>query len=274
MGKTSLRRKPLVELCLQQNWEPRHLQQPPGDGQTPEDLLSLELQLICAEGDPALADALVAAARRQGVKPARLKGMASSDEAKPKASPPDPLTVLRRVCARAGVTPVMLKESLKEGLEQALAKEMQIARQQGQHQLVVMLGRKAGKLGLAHPRIEINYRRSERLLHRDHVMREVETLLAGKRSAKERAEQLMLEAITDDPDFRLCRLQLEARLRERLGRPADPFSEELLDHRVGLEINRRRLALLEERLSPSVPEPVGGADQEAGSAPGTSEQTG
>ena len=80
-------------------------------------------------------------------------------------------------------------------------------------------------------------------------MDEVEALLAGKRSAKDKAEQLMLEAITEDPEFRLCRLRLEQRLKDRLDRgKTDPFRTELLDLRVSLELSRRRLELLEQRL--------------------------
>ena len=76
------------------------------------------------------------------------------------------------------------------------------------------------------------------------------TVLEGKRSAKDKAEMLMLEAITEDPEFRVCRRQLEACLRDRFGAAKnDPLAAELLDQRVGLELNRRRLALLEQRLS-------------------------
>ena len=97
--------------------------------------------------------------------------------------------------------------------------------------------------------------RSERLLRRDTVMEKVEELLVGKRSAKDKAEQLMLKTITDDPEFRSCRLRLEQRLKERLDRgKTDPFRTELLDLRVSLELNRRRLELLEQRLSDG-PEP-------------------
>ena len=149
-----------------------------------------------------------------------------------------------------------MTESFGGDLNLACAREMQAARLQGQHQLVVNLGRKARKLGVHHPRINSNLERSERLLRHQNVMETVQKLLAGKRSAREKAEQLMVEAITDDPEFHECRQQLLACLKERLGRKSkDPFRDELLEARVGLELNRRRLALLEQRLKSTEPHP-------------------
>ena len=226
------------------DWSPHHLQRTPEDGQTLVDLVVLELEEIRTAGRDHIGDALVQLLSRQGVVDQRLELSPPT-----KKTSPDALTVLRRVCMKAGVSPTVLTETFEGDLDLACAREMQSARQQGLHQLVVNLGRKARKLGVRHPRIASNLMRSERLLRHQNVLDTVEKLLAGNRSAREKAEQLMLEAITEDPEFTQCRQLLLARLRERMGRKRkDPFLEELLEERVALELNRRRLELLEQRL--------------------------
>ena len=247
MPNTALRRKPLVDACRKEGWEPRYLNQQPAHGETPVDLLLRELKDLSDAGRQDVRNLLLYAVQHQGFEDSRLPEV--GPDALQRLSP-DPLTALRKVLQKAEIQPVVLLDDLSDGIELACAKEMQLQRQQGNHQLVVALGRRALKLGLDHPRIQSNLNRSDRQWKRDALMEKVERLLAGKRSAKDKAERLMIEAITDDPEFRVCRRQLEHCLRERLGAVKnDPLASELLDQRVGLELNRRRLALLEQRLS-------------------------
>ena len=248
MPKPALRRKPLVDTCRQQGWDPRYINEQPTDGETLVDLLLRELQDLSEAGRQDLRDLLLNAVQHQKFEDPRLP-VVDQDASVPR-SRGNPLTALRKVCQKAEIQPVVLLDDLSDAIELACAREMQLQRQQGNHQLVVALGRRALELGLDHPRIQSNLGRSDRQWRRDALMAKVGELLEGKRSAKDKAEMLMLEAITEDPEFRVCRRQLEACLRDRLGTVKnDPLAAELLDQRVGLELNRRRLALLEQRLS-------------------------
>ena len=275
-----MRRRPLVECCKQQGWTPHYLHQSPAEGETPVDLLVKELQDLRDAGRGDLAGCLLEVAAQQGVEDERLQPKSqgngveqqSSQSADVQAQDSEArqettrvLEALRKVCRKAGVTPLRLTDSVGDAVEQACAKEMQAARQQGNHSLVIALGRKALRLGLDHPRIHSNLQRSERLLRRETLLEEVNALLQGKRSAKEKAEHMMLEALIDDPEFKLCRTLLNNRLRERLSRgKGDSFADELLDHRIGLEFNRRRLELLEQRRGVGSDRSVG-SDQSADS---------
>ena len=257
MAPTTLRRKPLLLCCREENWQPRFLQRPPADGETSLDLLVREIETLQAEGRSDLVKRLVKAAAKQGVVDQRLR---------PKSKRPghcldataarELLKELLKVCQKAGLTGEAL--SAAEGqdgeeLQRACIREMQTLRQQGHQRTVVALGRRAIRAGLDHPRLRNNLIRSERLLRRDTLMEKVESLLAGKRSAKGKAEQLMLEAIVDDPEFRLCRIRFEQHLKQRLDRGKnDPFRAELLDLRVSMELSRRRLELLEQRMDDDV----------------------
>ena len=252
MASTALRRKPLLLCCSKENWTPRFLQHPPAEGESSLDLLVRELELLRAEGRSDLAERLVKAAAKQGVADPRLSsGSARSGQTLDAVAAADLLKDLLQVCSKAGCSGEAL--SAAEGqdgaaLQRACIREMQNLRQQGHQRTVVALGRRALRAGLDHPRLRNNLIRSERLLWRDTLMDKVDGLLAGKRSAKDKAEQLMLEAITEDPDFRSCRVRLEQRLKERLDRgKTDPFRKELLDLRVSMELSRRRLELLEQR---------------------------
>lgn len=253
MASSGLRRKPLLMCCRDENWQPRFLQHPPAEGESSLDLLVREIETLRAEGRSDLVRRLVKAAAKQGVVDQRL----SSASGRPgpgldATAASELLKELLKVCQKAGLSGEDL--SAAEGqdgdaLQRACIREMQNLRQQGHQRTVVALGRRALRAGLDHPRLRNNLIRSERLLRRETLMDEVEALLAGKRSAKDKAEQLMLEAITEDPEFRLCRLRLEQRLKDRLDRgKTDPFRTELLDLRVSLELSRRRLELLEQRL--------------------------
>ena len=254
MASTELRRKPLLLCCSRGHWDPRFLNHPPKQGESSLDLLVRELETLRAEGRHDLAQRLVKAAAKQGVVDPRLN--APSPSAGPTidaVAARDLLKELLQVCAKAGV-PVSALSAAEgqdgEALQRACIKEMQTLRQQGHQRTVVALGRRALRAGLDHPRLRSNLMRSQRLLQREALMEKVDALMAGKRSAKDKAEQLMLEAITEDPEFRSCRIRLEQRLKERLDRgKTDPFRTELLDLRVSLELNRRRLDLLEQRLS-------------------------
>ena len=247
MPNTALRRKPLVDACRKEGGDPRYLNQQLADGETSVDLLLRELKDLSDAGRQDLSDRLLCAVQHQGFEDSRLPDVGPEASQR---SRPDPLTALRKVLQKAEIQPVVLLDDLSDGIELACAKEMQLQRQQGHHQLVVALGRRALKLGFDHPRIQSNLSRSDRQSKRDALMEKVERLLTGKRSAKDKAERLMIEAITDDPEFRQCRRQLEQCLRERFGSVKnDPLASELLDQRVGLELNRRRLELLEQRLS-------------------------
>ena len=121
---------------------------------------------------------------------------------------------------------------------------------QGQHKLVISLGETAVAMGLDHPRISNNLTRSRILLKREARLDKIQRLLQGKRSSRDRAEALLVEGLLDDPGTSSYRVLLEKRLRDRLRRAKrDPFRLELLDVRVGHEINRRQLELLELRQS-------------------------
>ena len=267
MANTALRRKPLVEICRREGWTPRYLSQQPSDGDTAVDLLLRELQDLRESGRQDLSDLLLEAAREQGIKDSRLPSTATTGT--PQRCETDSLAALRKICQKAEVSPTFLVEDLSEGIELACAKEMQLLRQSGSHQLVVALGRRALKLGLDHPRIQSNMSRSDRQWRRDSLMTKVEELLSGKQSAKEKAEALMLAAIVDDPDFRLCRLRFEQCLRERLAAGNDDsLASELLDQRVGLEFNRRRLELLEQRFSAAIDQDQTVANQTVANQPG------
>jgi len=254
MASTELRRKPLLLCCRRENWAPRCLQDSLKDGESSLDLLVRELDVLRAEGRHDLAQRLVKAAAKQGVVDPRL------NPPSPSAGPTigadaasELLKDLRRVCSKAGLPVGALAAAAaqdQEALQQACIKQMQTLRLQGHQRTVVALGKRAIRAGLDHPRIRSNLMRSQRLLQRDKLMGTVDELLAGNRSAREKAEQLMLEAITEDPEFRSCRLRLEQRLKERFSRGKnDPFRTELLDLRVSMELNSRRLELLEQRLS-------------------------
>ena len=253
MASTALRRKPLLLCCRDENWQPRFLQHPPAEGESSLDLLLREIEALRAEGRSDLAKRLIKAAAKQGVVDQRLSPTSERPgEILDATAASELLKELLKVCRKAG----LLGEALSvaegqdgEALQRACIREMQNLRQQGHQRTVVALGRRALRGGLDHPRLRNNLIRSERLLRRDTLMEEVEELLAGKRSAKDKAEQLMLEAIAEDPEFRLCRIRLEQRLKERLDRgKSDPFRTELLDLRVSLELSRKRLELLEQRL--------------------------
>ena len=153
---------------------------------------------------------------------------------------------LRKLCRHAGHTPEVLGASTDVPLDQACALEMQICRQRGQHNLVISLGETAVAMGLDHPRISNNLTRSRKLLMREARLEKIQRLLQGKRSSRDRAETLLVEGLLDDPGTSSYRVLLEKCLRDRFRRAkGDPFKLELLDVRVGHEINRRQLELLE-----------------------------
>ena len=117
---------------------------------------------------------------------------------------------------------------------------------------MISLGETAVAMGLDHPRIHNNLVRSRQLLEREARLDKIQRLLQGKRSSRDRAEALLVEGLLDDPGTSRYRVLLEKRLRERFRRPKrDPFRLELLDVRVGHEINRRQVELLELRQSSS-----------------------
>ena len=156
------------------------------------------------------------------------------------------------LCRDAGYTPELLGAGKDLPLDQACAREMQICRLQGQHKLVISLGETAVAMGLDHPRIQNNLSRSRKLLRREARLAKIQRLLQGKRSSRDRAEALLVEGLLDDPGTSTYRVLLEKRVRDRFRRAkGDPFKLELLDARVGHEINRRQLELLELRQSSS-----------------------
>ncbi len=157
---------------------------------------------------------------------------------------------LRRLCRKAWHTPEVLGAVTDLPLDQACAREMQICRLRGQHNLVISLGETAVAMGLDHPRILNNLVRSRKLLEREARLGKIQRLLQGKRSSRDRAEALLVEGLLDDPGTSRYRLLLEKRLRDRFRRDKrDPFRLELLDVRVNHEINRRQIELLELRKS-------------------------
>ena len=157
---------------------------------------------------------------------------------------------LRNLCRDAGHTPEVLGAVIDLPLDQACAREMQICRLQGQHKLVISLGETAVAMGLDHPRIHNNLTRSRNLLKREARLEKIQRLLQGKRSSRDRAEALLVEGLLDDPGTSSYRVMLEKRLRDRFRRAkGDPFRLELLDVRVGHEINRRQIELLALRQS-------------------------
>ncbi len=266
MASTELRLEPLLLCCRKENWDPRSLRDSLKEGESNLDLLVCELDVLRTEGRHGLAKRLVAAAAKQGVVDQRLSPPSKAAGPRIDAdAAKELLKDLRRVCLKAGLSDEALAAAEGQdeaALKQACFKQMQAMRLQGHHRTVVALGRRAIRAGLDHPRIRNNLERSERLLRHQRVMDTVQKLLAGKRSAREKAEQLMVEAITDDPDFHDCRQQLLACLKERLGRRSeDPFRDELLEARVGLELNRRRLELLEQRLLSTKPQSISADDQ-------------
>ena len=157
---------------------------------------------------------------------------------------------LRKLCRDAGHTPEVLGAGMDLPLDQACAREMQLCRQKGQHNLVISLGETAVAMGLDHPRIQNNLSRSRKLLRREARLAKIQRLLQGKRSSRDRAEALLVEGLLDDPGTSTYRVLLEKRVRDRFRRAkGDPFKLELLDARVGHEINRRQIELLELRQS-------------------------
>ena len=159
---------------------------------------------------------------------------------------------LQKLCRDAGHTPELLRTSRDLPLDQACAREMQLCRQKGQHNLVISLGETAVAMGLDHPRIHNNLTRSRKLLKREARLAKIQRLLQGNRASRDRAEALLVEGLLDDPGTSTYRVLLEKRVRDRFRRAKrDPFKLELLDVRVAHEINRRQLALLELRQSSS-----------------------
>lgn len=159
---------------------------------------------------------------------------------------------LRKLCLDAGHPPEVLGASREVPLDQACAQEMQICRLKGEHKLVISLGETAVAMGLEHPRIRNNLTRSRKLLKREARLGKIQKLLQGKRSSRDRAETLLVEGLLDDPGTSRYRMLLEKRLSDRFRRAKrDPFRLELLDVRVGHEINRRQVELLELRQSSS-----------------------
>jgi hypothetical protein len=157
---------------------------------------------------------------------------------------------LKGVCLKSGWAPQYLQTAPDGDLALGCALEMQRCRQAGQHALVVALATEAGVLGLDHPRIEENLKRSRAKAAKASVLSQVQTLLDANPPCYEAAVTLLADALVHEPDSGEYRKLLVQAVRQEITeRSGDALTPEIRDATVDLHVNERLLDALQRRRS-------------------------
>lgn len=158
------------------------------------------------------------------------------------------LQALQAVCRKAGWAPNALGPEAEADVALACAREMQRCRQADQHALVVALAAEAALLGLEHERIRENLNRSRGRARRDSTLAQVQALLQGDRASQEAAIELLLDAMSTDPECSEYRKILAESIEHRLNpRSLHALTPELRQATIDLEVNQLLLERLERR---------------------------
>lgn len=156
------------------------------------------------------------------------------------------LESLKSVCLKRGWAPQCLQNAPDDDLALSCALEMQRCRQAGQHSLVVALATEAGVLGLDHPRIEENLKRSRAKAVKASVLSQAQALLDTNPPSCHAAATLLADALVHEPDSSDYRKLLEKAVRlEITERSGDALSPEIRDATVDLHVNERLLDALQ-----------------------------
>ena len=139
--------------------------------------------------------------------------------------------------------PEVLFSNEKADIAVLYGREMQLQRLKKHHDLVVEMGRLAGKLKLSHERIATNYKKSLQASVRQKNLNELEQLRISENVSKKDYEKAIIKAWIEDPDcseyLELLKKVISKRLRQ------DPLyssaSKELKGELVDFQINRRIL---------------------------------
>lgn len=166
----------------------------------------------------------------------------------PTLSAAEQLQALQAVCRKAGWAPNALGSEAEADVALACAREMQRCRQADQHALVVALAAEAALLGLDHDRIRDNLTRSRGRARRDSTLAQVQALLQGDRASQEAAIELLLDAMSTDPECGEYRTLLGDYIGRSLNqRSLKALTPELRQATIDLEVNQLLLERLERR---------------------------